>query len=149
MIGLAGWLLLFFLPWAPLLGLEMALLLALLGTPLLRFRLPALWESRARFVYYFILQVLKANLEVARIVLWPGRLYAPAFLRLPVEGMTETQITLLANLITFTPGTLSLDVSHDRKYLFVHCLRAPDPERLRRDLLRLKETFLRLVYPQP
>ncbi len=145
MIGLAGWLFLFLLPWAPQSAL-LAGLAALAGTPLLRFRYPRLWEKRARFVYYFAYQVLKANLEVARIVLWPGRLYAPAFLRLPVEGMSDTQVTLLANLITFTPGTLSLDVSEDRKYLYIHCLRAPDPERVRHDLLRLKETFLRLVY---
>ncbi|MBW3600685.1 MAG: Na+/H+ antiporter subunit E, partial [Planctomycetes bacterium] len=45
---------------------------------------------------------------------------------------TDDEITLLANLITLTPGTLSLDVSEDRKTLFVHAMYIEDPEKLRR-----------------
>ncbi|MEP3300463.1 MAG: Na+/H+ antiporter subunit E, partial [Roseibium sp.] len=38
------------------------------------------------------------------------------------------EITMLANLITLTPGTLSVDVSEDRKTLYVHCIDVPDPQ---------------------
>ena len=44
------------------------------------------------------------------------------------------EITLLANLITLTPGTLSVDVSPDRKTLFVHAIDCSDPEKNRRDI---------------
>ena len=43
---------------------------------------------------------------------------------------SDAQITLLANLITLTPGTLSVDVSDDRKTLFIHALDVPDREAL-------------------
>ena len=52
--------------------------------------------------------------------------------RLKVDRNFE--ITLLANLITLTPGTLSVDVSDDRKTLFVHAIDCSDPDRTRRDI---------------
>jgi multicomponent Na+:H+ antiporter subunit E len=46
----------------------------------------------------------------------------------------DFEIALLANLITLTPGTLSVDISRDRRLLFVHSIDGSDPEGLKRDI---------------
>jgi multicomponent Na+:H+ antiporter subunit E len=61
---------------------------------------------------------------------------------IPLEAKTDLEITVLANLITMTPGTLSLDVSPDRKTLYVHAMYIKNPEALRFDI---KENLERRV----
>ncbi len=61
----------------------------------------------------------------------------------PMEhDLTDLEITTLANLISLTPGTLTLDVSADRRVLFVHAMDASDPEEVRREV---KQGFERRV----
>jgi multicomponent Na+:H+ antiporter subunit E len=58
----------------------------------------------------------------------------PAIFAYPLTVTTDQQITLLANLITLTPGTLSVDVSEDRSVLFVHALEFVDKEAMIRSI---------------
>ena len=53
---------------------------------------------------------------------------------IPLDAETDAEITLLANLITLTPGTLSLDVSDDRRVLYIHAMYVDDVEELRRSI---------------
>jgi multicomponent Na+:H+ antiporter subunit E len=66
----------------------------------------------------------------------------PGVVAVPLELQTDAAITLLANLITLTPGTLSLDVSADRRVLYVHTMYLDDVEQFRREI---KEGFERRV----
>ena len=52
----------------------------------------------------------------------------------PLTVDRDFEITLLANLITLTPGTLSVDVSEDRRFLYVHALDCSDPAGTKRDI---------------
>ena len=58
----------------------------------------------------------------------------PAFVAFPLTVTSDAEITLLANLITLTPGTLSVDVSEDRRILYVHVLDCADREAVIRDI---------------
>ena len=62
----------------------------------------------------------------------------PALIVVPLALTDDLQITLLANMITLTPGTLTLDVAPDRSALYVHCLAASDPDAVR---AQIAETF--------
>ncbi len=77
---------------------------------------------------FLLWELAVANLRVAAAVLGPSRLVRPGIVAVPLDVTSEAGIALLANLITLTPGTLSLDVSADRKTLYVHCLAVDDPE---------------------
>ena len=66
--------------------------------------------------------------RVARLVADAADGTQARHLRLPLRVDRDFEITLLANLITLTPGTLSVDVSDDRKTLFVHAIDCSDPE---------------------
>ncbi|WP_299816665.1 Na+/H+ antiporter subunit E [uncultured Roseibium sp.] len=78
----------------------------------------------ALFVYELVLSAWR----VAVIVLQPRIELQPGIIAFPLTVDRDFEITMLANLITLTPGTLSVDVSEDRKILYVHCIDVPDPQ---------------------
>jgi multicomponent Na+:H+ antiporter subunit E len=86
------------------------------------------------FLLYFLGQLVLANLRVVRALLTPlGRL-RPAIVAVPLSLDREAEIALLANLITLTPGTLSLELSEDQRTLFVHAIGVSNPAALRREI---------------
>jgi multicomponent Na+:H+ antiporter subunit E len=86
------------------------------------------------FTLFFVFELIKANLRVAHDVVTIRHHMRPGVIAIPLDVQTEAEITLLANLITLTPGTLSLDVSTDGKILYVHAMYIDD-----------QETFIRAV----
>jgi len=78
-----------------------------------------------RFLVLFLVFLWELSLSafrVARIVLKPTLEVRPGIIAYPLDVRTDREITALANLITLTPGTLSLDVSDDEKTLYVHAI---------------------------
>jgi multicomponent Na+:H+ antiporter subunit E len=94
------------------------------------------------FAFYFLWQLVLANLRVTYDVLTFRHHMRPAVLAIPLDVTTDAEITLLANLLTLTPGSLSLDVSEDRKVLYLHVMYMTDEEQTRREI---KEGFERRV----
>ncbi len=86
------------------------------------------------FAFFFVWEVIKANLRVAYDVLSPRQQITPGIISIPLDAKTDAEITFLANLITLTPGTLSLDVSEDRKVLYIHAMYVEDVEQFRREI---------------
>ena len=71
---------------------------------------------------YFLWELLVANLRVALDVVTPRHRMRPGIIAVPLDAKSDGEITLLANLLTLTPGSLSLGVSADRRTLFVHSM---------------------------
>lgn len=80
------------------------------------------------FLFYFIYEVIVANLQVAYEVITPNLYVTPGIIKIPLDVETNLEISLLANLITLTPGTLSIDVSDDKKVLYVHSMYVKDKD---------------------
>ena len=99
-----------------------------------------------RFALYFLKLLVLSNLQVARIVLRPGFHESPRIVRLDVAELTPAQTTTLASVITLTPGTLSLDVSEDGHWLYVHCLIGHDRDAIERDLAEIKQRLKSEVF---
>lgn len=94
----------------------------------------------------FVVELLKSGWRVAMMVLRPTIALNPAIIAYPLTVRRDFEITLLANLITLTPGTLSVDVSEDRRTLFVHCVDAVDADAVVADIRgsfeqRIEEAF--------
>ncbi|MCW5943676.1 MAG: Na+/H+ antiporter subunit E [Fimbriimonadaceae bacterium] len=77
------------------------------------------------FAGFFLTELAIANVRVARDVITPGIRSRPAIVAVPLEDLTDAEVTLLATLVTLTPGTMSLDVSSDRRTLYVHVMDLP------------------------
>ncbi|HEY4203257.1 MAG TPA: Na+/H+ antiporter subunit E [Devosiaceae bacterium] len=119
----------------------LGLVVGLLALLLLRDRVESprllirLWRI-LRLVGVFIYELCASGVKVGLLALSPNlnaRL-RPAIVAFPLTVTTDAQITLLANLITLTPGTLSVDVSDDRGLLYIHVLDLDDRAGLIRDI---------------
>ncbi|NWF79079.1 MAG: Na+/H+ antiporter subunit E [Chloroflexi bacterium] len=109
----------------------------------LRTRNPLLTIWRwLRFIGFGFVEIVKSNIAMARAVLAPKLQIKPGIVAIPLDVQSDAGITTLANLITLTPGTVTLDVSSDRKTLYIHTFSVGDPEQLRR---RTKAEFERRV----
>jgi len=99
-----------------------------------------------RFGVWFMWILFMANLQIFWEIITPGMSQTPRIIRYPVAGLTDVQITTLANCITLTPGTLVVDVADDRQYIYVHCMYARERDRAVADLDRLRTQLEREVF---
>ncbi|PKN61140.1 MAG: Na+/H+ antiporter subunit E [Deltaproteobacteria bacterium HGW-Deltaproteobacteria-15] len=96
----------------------------------------------ASFLVYFLWEVIMSNLRVTRDVISLRPRFRPGIVGIKLDAATAAEISLLANLISLTPGTLSLDVSGDRKVLYIHAMYIREAELFKR---RIKEDMERRV----
>ncbi|MEO1481058.1 MAG: Na+/H+ antiporter subunit E [Myxococcota bacterium] len=108
----------------------------------------ALWPVRHRFdarafnrpylllalAGLFYRELVRSGIRVAIDVLRPKLTFKPGIVAIHLEPMSAIEIMILANLISLTPGTLSVDVSKDRSTLYVHAMNIDDPDALRREI---------------
>lgn len=98
-----------------------------------------------RFVLYYVANLMLANLLVAWEVVTPRHGITPAVVRVPIRCESDLEVSGLANLVSFTPGTLTLQISEDRAALFVHALHVRSADRTRARIRALEERWLELV----
>ncbi len=117
-----------------------ALIVSTLALWLIRRQLPGgrnHWLRLGRvlsLVLLFFKELALSAWKVAVMVTRPKLDVQPGIFAYPLTVTTDFEITLLANLITLTPGTLSVDVSSDRKMLYVHAIDCSDIETAKNDI---------------
>ena len=119
------------------------LILALLATGGV---LPATLASRtvraAGLAGFFARELVVANLRVASDVLRSAARIRPAVVAIPLDVTSDGEILLLSMLINITPGSVTIDLSDDRRTLYVHVMHMRSAEESRRDI---KDGFERRV----
>jgi multicomponent K+:H+ antiporter subunit E len=83
-----------------------------------------------RYILMVIGDIIVANFEVAVLVLGPNKKLNPAFIAIPIDIEHELPITILASTVSLTPGTVSAEISEDKKWLYVHVLNLTNEEEL-------------------
>lgn len=74
------------------------------------------------YFFRFIWEMIKANVHVAMIVLNPLRPIKPGIVKIRTELTKDTAMTILANSITLTPGTFTVDINPEGGELYIHCI---------------------------
>jgi multicomponent Na+:H+ antiporter subunit E len=87
-----------------------------------------------RLIGYFLIELIISNLKVFWDVITPTQISHPGIVGVPLSARTDMEILLVANLISLTPGTLSIDLSADHRTLFVHVMFLDDPEQFRQSI---------------
>ena len=82
----------------------------------------------AKLALVVLHDIVKANLEIAVRILGPESRIRPAWVWVPLDIAAPQGIAVFASIITMTPGTLSCEVSEDRRWLLVHAFHADDPK---------------------
>ena len=85
-----------------------------------------------RLTGFFLVELLLSNLRV--FVITPGHISRPGIVGVPLSAESDMEILLVANLISLTPGTLSIDLSDDRRTLYVHVMFLDDPDLFRQSI---------------
>jgi multicomponent Na+:H+ antiporter subunit E len=91
---------------------------------------------------YFFRELVKANVRLALDVVTPRYHMKPGIIALPLDATRDAEILLLSMLINTTPGSVALDVSPDRKTLYVHVMYMDTPDAAREEI---KQGFERRV----
>ena len=78
------------------------------------------------YILRLLLDILLANLDVARRVLLPNRYLKPAWVAYPLSMSEDFPATLLASSVSLTPGTVSVEFSEDLTCLYIHVLHLED-----------------------
>jgi multicomponent Na+:H+ antiporter subunit E len=86
------------------------------------------------FLLFYIVEVIIANMRIAWDIITPRHRMKPGVLAIPLDVETDNEILALNNLITMTPGTLSLDVSTDKRVIYVHAMYIDDAEKIRKEI---------------
>lgn len=76
----------------------------------------------------FIKELILANLAVLKVILKPKLDIQPGIFALPTKLTSDWELTILSNLITLTPGTFVIDISKDKKIIYIHAIDIPDVE---------------------
>lgn len=98
------------------------------------------------FVLFYAKELVRSNIRVARDVIAFRRKSRPGIVAVPLDLTTDLEITVLTTLIALTPGTFALDISSDRRVLFVHAMFVDSADALRASIKndlerRVKELF--------
>ncbi|SCZ56216.1 Na+/H+ antiporter subunit E [Thiohalomonas denitrificans] len=100
----------------------------------------------ARYLLSLAKDIITANLQVARLVLGPREHLRPAFIEYELELTDEFAITVLASTVSLTPGTVSADLSIDRRTLLIHSLDVSDRDALCRQIRTRYEAPLKEIF---
>lgn len=99
--------------------------------------------ATVKFAGYFVYQLAVSTVVVARTVVAPSDRIRSGIVAVPLHGCSDAVVTLIADAISLTPGTLTLEVRRDPLTLFVHALDVRDPAVLRRELRTLEVLAVR------
>lgn len=96
------------------------------------------------FLLWFLGQFVVTSLKVVGLILTPGRKPTPGIVRMGIDGLSETEVTILVLLITITPDTLVVAIDRSRGIMFVHGMFvAQDAERFRASLKNTNDRLLK------
>ena len=99
-----------------------------------------------RLTLFFLWELVVSSVRVAWDIVTPSHHSNPAIVEMPLDVESDIEILLVTTLISLTPGTLSLDVTPDRKTLIVHAMFADDPDALVREMKDGMERMVKEVF---
>lgn len=96
-----------------------------------------------RFLLYFLWKLVEASAVVSWEVVTPRNRINEAIVAIPIHGVSDVLVTVVANAISLTPGTLTLEVTRQPPVLYVHVLHLRDVESVRREVQYLELLAIR------
>ncbi|RRA96314.1 Na+/H+ antiporter subunit E [Paenimyroides viscosum] len=98
------------------------------------------------FIILFFYDLLKANYEVTKDVITPNYNMKPGIVKYQMEAKTDFEITMLANMIALTPGTVVIDLSKDKRSMYIHVMYLANKEEfIRRLSNRIEKKLLEII----
>ncbi|MDD4373009.1 MAG: Na+/H+ antiporter subunit E [Bacteroidales bacterium] len=109
-------------------------------------RLPGKLWAFLKFIPFYALEMILSSSILANDILRPKKDFKHGIVAYKLDLKSETAILAFVNLISMTPGSLSVDLSPDRKILYIHSMYLEDPEKFMRDVKLNFEKRIREVF---
>ena len=97
------------------------------------------------FILFYLVKLVQSNFYMAYIILSPKMKTQPGFIEFPLKIKSSAGLLLFSNLMSMTPGTLSVEISNDRKKLLIHALLITDDQTIFEDIENIQKRILRLI----
>lgn len=97
------------------------------------------------FIGFYLVKLVEANFYIAWDILTPKMHTKPAFMEIPVTLKSDLGLLLFSNLLSMTPGTISMDISPDKKTVLVHVLYYSTDDIMMKDFNRIQEKIKRVT----
>jgi multicomponent Na+:H+ antiporter subunit E len=97
------------------------------------------------FIGFYLFNLVKSNLLIAYDILTPVMRSTPAFITIPLRLKTDAGLLLFSNLVSMTPGSLSYEITEDRKQLVVHILYMNSKEKMIEDIEKIQDKILKIA----
>jgi len=97
------------------------------------------------FILFYLSKLVQANFYMAFIILSPKMKTQPGFIEFPLKIKSSAGLLLFSNLMSMTPGSLSVDISNDRRILLLHVLMKNDEQIILKDIENIQKRILRLT----
>lgn len=97
------------------------------------------------FVIYYLLKIVQSNIYIAYDILTPRMHTNPGFVWVSLKLNSSIGILIFSNLLSMTPGTLSVDLSSDKKKLLVHYLYNDEHNTIINDIDKIQDRIIRLT----
>jgi multicomponent Na+:H+ antiporter subunit E len=129
-------------------GLLVGYFVLWLGRPYLdtRFYLASV-SGTFTFLGQYLRAIVLANIQLARDLLRPEMPFVSGIIEFKTEGLNRAEVAVLANMISLTPGTLSMDTDASGTIIYIHSVYAADPEELRRSTQEIADMVYRVKHP--
>jgi multicomponent Na+:H+ antiporter subunit E len=98
------------------------------------------------YMLFIFWEIIKANFQSLKESFYPKSKLEPAIVKVPLDAKTNMEISILSNIISLTPGTLIMDVSDDKKVVYVHVMHLQDKENFIKEIkLKFEKPLLDLM----
>jgi multicomponent Na+:H+ antiporter subunit E len=97
------------------------------------------------FIVFYLFKLVQSNFYMAYIILSPKMKTHPGFIGFPLTFNSSAGLLLFSNLISMTPGTLSEDISDDRKMMQIHVLFQEDEQKIISEIENIQKRIQRLI----
>ncbi|WP_163970072.1 Na+/H+ antiporter subunit E [Oceanobacillus halotolerans] len=95
-----------------------------------------------KLLVLFVKELVVSNIDIVKLVYSPKPTFEPGIFALPTDLKSNWEITLLANLISLTPGTLSVAISSDNTHIYIHAM---DIDDIHESINSIKDTFEKAI----
>lgn len=97
------------------------------------------------FFIFYLAQLVQSNLYIAFDILTPKSRISPGFIWVPVTIKSDFGLLLFTNLLSMTPGTLSIDLTEDKQQLLVHYLYNNKKKSILQEVNAIQDKIKRIV----
>jgi len=97
------------------------------------------------FFIYYLVKLVIANVYIAYDIVTPKMHTRPGFLRIPLTIESHPGLLLFSNLLSMTPGILTIEISGDRNTMLVHVLYSQNEKKLVREIEKIQEKVKRIT----